>query len=50
MLSRNTILPLIASQMLIDSGIDTEKKSIGTINQMLNLLNNVISQDQQKAQ
>lgn len=49
MLSRNTLLPLISSQVMIRDGLDKEKEGIEITAQMLTLLNDIISQDNEKA-
>lgn len=45
LMSRNTLLPLIGTEMLIGAGINTEKESIDVTKNILTLLNDLISQD-----
>lgn len=44
-ISRNTLLPLISTEIIIGNGVNTEKESLDITKNILALLNDIISQD-----
>jgi len=45
LMSRNTLIPLISTEMIIGNGINSEKEGLDVTKNLLALLNDIVSQD-----